>query len=106
DAPAAPGHHGVIAEEIVARVNNDIISLTDYAKAEEALRHDVREECQACAPERVEAMYKDKQKDLLRDLIDQQLLIQRGKDEGISVEADVIKHLTEARRENILWRRE
>src|ERR1700719_1995966 len=101
-APAAPAHHGVIAEEIVARVNNDIISLTDYAKAEEALRHDVREECQACAPERVEAMYKDKQKDLLRDLIDQQLLIQRGKDEGISVEAEVIKQLDEVRKQNNL----
>jgi peptidyl-prolyl cis-trans isomerase SurA len=101
-APAAPAHHGIIAEEIVARVNNDIISLTDYAKAEEALRHDVREECQACAPERVEAMYKDKQKDLLRDLIDQQLLIQRGKDEGISVEAEVIKQLDEVRKQNNL----
>src|ERR1700759_909676 len=85
-APAAPVHHGVVAEEIVARVNNDIITLRDYSKAEQALRHDVTEECQACPPERVETMYRDKQKDLLRDLIDQQLLIQRGKDEGISVE--------------------
>ncbi len=97
--PAAPVHHGAIAEEIVARVNNDIITLSDYDKAEQALRHDVTEECQGCPPERVEAMYKDKQKDLLRDLIDQQLLIQRGKDEGISVEADVIKQLDEVRKQ-------
>jgi peptidyl-prolyl cis-trans isomerase SurA len=100
--PAAPVHHGVVAEEIVARVNNDIITLSDYAKAEQALRHDVTEECQACPPERVETMYRDKQKDLLRDLIDQQLLIQRGKDEGISVEADVIKQLDEVRKQNNL----
>ncbi len=45
-APAAPVHHGVVAEEIVARVNNDIITLSDYSKAEQALRHDVTEECQ------------------------------------------------------------
>jgi len=101
-AAAAPVHHGAIAEEIVARVNNDIITLSDYDKAEQALRHDVTEECQGCPPERVEAMYKDKQKDLLRDLIDQELLIQRGKDEGISVEADVIKQLDEVRRQNKL----
>ena len=101
-APAAPVHHGVVAEEIVARVNNDIITLSDYSKAEQALRHDVTEECQACPPERVETMYRDKQKDLLRDLIDQQLLIQRGKDEGISVEADVIKQLDEVRKQNNL----
>ena len=77
-APASPVHHGVIAEEIVARVNNDIVTLSDYEKAEQALHHDVTEECQACSPERVETMYRDKQKDLLRDLIDQQLLVQRG----------------------------
>ena len=101
-APAAPVHHGVVAEEIVARVNNDIITLSDYAKAEQALRHDVTEECQACPPERVETMYRDKQKDLLRDLIDQQLLIQRAKDEGVNVESDVIKQLDEVRKQNNL----
>ena len=101
-APAAPVHHGVVAEEIVARVNNDIITLSDYAKAEQALRHDVTDECQGCPPERVETMYRDKQKDLLRDLIDQQLLIQRGKDEGINVESDVIKQLDEVRKQNNL----
>jgi peptidyl-prolyl cis-trans isomerase SurA len=101
-APAASTHHGVVAEEIVARVNNDIISLTDYEKAEAALHHDVTEDCQACPADRVDAMYKDKQEDLLRDLIDQQLLVQRGKDEGISVETDVIKRLDDVRRQNNL----
>ncbi len=86
----------------MARVNNDIITLSDYEKAEQALRHDVTEECQGCSPERVETMYKDKQKDLLRDLIDQQLLSQRGKDEGISVEAEVIKQLDQVRKQNNL----
>ena len=102
-APAAAStHHGLIVEEIVARVNNDIISLTDYQKAEEALHHDVSEDCQGCPPDRLDAMYKDKVKDLLRDLIDQQLLIQRAKDEGISVETDVIKRLDDVRRQNNL----
>jgi len=74
--------------------------LTDYAKAEVALKQDVAEECQGCAPDRMEAMYKDKQKDLLRDMIDQQLLVQRGKDEGVSVETDVIKRLDDVRKQN------
>jgi peptidyl-prolyl cis-trans isomerase SurA len=100
--PAAASHHGVIAEEIVARVNNDIITLTDYAKAQDALRHDVAQDCQGCPPDRLETTYKDKQKDLLRDMIDQQLLIQRAKDEGISVESDVIKRLDEVRKQNNL----
>jgi peptidyl-prolyl cis-trans isomerase SurA len=100
--PSAPAsaHHGLIVEEIVARVNNDIITLTDYEKAQEALHNDVTQECEGCPPERMDAMYKDKQKDLLRDLIDQQLLIQRAKDEGVSVETDVIKRLDDVRKQN------
>jgi peptidyl-prolyl cis-trans isomerase SurA len=101
-AAASPTHHGVVVEEIVARVNNDIITLTDYDKAGGALHQDVADECQGCAADRVDAMYKDKQKDLLRDMIDQQLLIQRGKDEAISVETDVIKRLDEVRKQNSL----
>jgi peptidyl-prolyl cis-trans isomerase SurA len=101
-APAASTRHGLIAEEIVARVNNDIITLTDYTKAEGALKADVAEECQGCPADRLEAMYKDKQKDLLRDMIDQELLIQRGKDESISVETDLIKHLDDIRKQNNL----
>jgi peptidyl-prolyl cis-trans isomerase SurA len=99
-AAAAPTHHGAIVEEIVARVNNDIITLTDYEKAGAALRQDVTEECQGCPPDRLDTMYKDKQKDLLRDMIDQQLLIQRAKDESISVETEVIKRLDDVRKQN------
>jgi peptidyl-prolyl cis-trans isomerase SurA len=99
-AAAAPTHHGAIVEEIVARVNNDIITLTDYERAGAALRQDVTEECQGCPPDRLDTMYKDKQKDLLRDMIDQQLLIQRAKDESISVETEVIKRLDDVRKQN------
>ncbi len=40
---------------------------------------------------RSDAEYKERQKDLLRDMIDQQLLIERGKDMNINVETDLIK---------------
>ncbi|MGH9747370.1 MAG: peptidylprolyl isomerase [Candidatus Acidiferrales bacterium] len=101
-AAAAPTHHGAVVEEIVARVNNDIITLTDYMKSQNALHQDAADECQGCPVDRVDAMFRDKQKDLLRDMIDQQLLIQRGKDEGISVETDVIKRLDDVRKQNNL----
>ena len=45
---------------------------------------------------------KDQQKDLLRGLIDQSLLVQRAKDMGISVETDVIKRLDDVRKQNSL----
>jgi peptidyl-prolyl cis-trans isomerase SurA len=101
-AQPQPRPKGVIVEEIIARVNNSIITLSDYQKADASLREEIAHECQTCTVDKAEAMYRDRQKDLLRDLIDQQLLVQRGKDEGISVETDLIKRLDEVRKENKL----
>lgn len=94
--------NGKVVEEIVARVNNEIITLSDYQKAQAQLHEEVQHDCQGCPPDRMDAMYSERQKNLLRDEIDQQLLIQRGKDMGISVEADVIKQLDSVRQQNNL----
>lgn len=96
------GAKGKVVEEIIARVNNDIITLTDYEKAKGTLQQETAQDCQGCSQDRLDAMFKDRQKDLLRDLIDQSLLIQRAKDMGISVETDVIKRLDEVRISNHL----
>jgi peptidyl-prolyl cis-trans isomerase SurA len=92
----------VIVEEIIARVNNSIITLSDYQKSDAQLREEIQRECPGCAADKMEGLYRDRQKDLLRDLIDQQLLVQRAKDQGENVEADVIKRLDEVRKQNNL----
>ena len=94
--------NGKVIEEIIARVNNEIITLSDYEKAQSQLHEEVQHDCPNCTPERMEALYAERQKNLLRDEIDQQLLVQRGKDMGISVEADVIKQLDSVRQQNNL----
>jgi peptidyl-prolyl cis-trans isomerase SurA len=94
--------NGKVIEEIIARVNNEIITLSDYEKAQAQLHEEVDHDCSTCTPDRKEAMYAERQKNLLRDEIDQQLLVQRGKDMGISVEADVIKQLDQVRQQNNL----
>jgi peptidyl-prolyl cis-trans isomerase SurA len=93
---------GVVIEEIVARVNNDAITLSDVQKADQALHEEIAHDCQGCSQEKMEEIYKEKQKDLLRDLIDQSLLVERAKDMGVSVETDVIKRLDEIRKQNNL----
>jgi peptidyl-prolyl cis-trans isomerase SurA len=98
----AQSSKGTVIEEIVARVNNDAITLSDVQKADQALHEEIAHDCQGCSPEKMEEIYKDKQKDLLRDLIDQALLVERAKDMGISVETDVIKRLDEIRKQNNL----
>lgn len=92
----------VVVEEIVARVNNDVITLSDYQKAEASLRQEVAQDCQNCTQDTIDQEVRDHSKNLLRDLIDQELLVQRAKDENISVEADVVKRLDETRKQNNL----
>src|SRR6201987_28487 len=89
-----------VVEEIIARVNNDIITMSDYQKADQQLREEVAHDCQGCPSDKVQAQYKDQQKDLLRGLIDQSLLVQRAKDMGISVETELIKRMDDVRKQN------
>ncbi len=82
-----------VVEEIVARVNNSIITRADLRRNQEQAGQDSKE-----------LTLSQQQKDeraanSLRDLIDQQLLIQRAADLGISADADLIKRLDDLRKE-------
>jgi peptidyl-prolyl cis-trans isomerase SurA len=91
-----------LLEEIVARVNNEIVTLSDYQKAEQDMRDEIAHDCQACTQDKIQSEIKDKQKDLLSQLIDNLLLVERAKDMGISVETDLIKELDDVRIQNNL----
>lgn len=94
---------GKTIEEIIARVNNEIITRSEYDKARQTAEEDAKQECQnRCTPEQLQTDIEDRQKHTLRDLVDQSLLVQRGKDMGVSVEADVIKRLDSIRTDNKL----
>jgi len=90
-------------EEIIARVNNEIITRSELDKARSTAQEDAEQECKGkCTPEELKIQVEDRQKNALRDLIDQSLLVQRGKDMGISVETEVIKRLDQIRIQNSL----
>jgi peptidyl-prolyl cis-trans isomerase SurA len=94
---------GRVVEEIIARVNNEIITRSEYDKARASIADEAKQDCQNhCTPEQLEIAIEDGQKNALRNLIDQSLLVQRGKDMGISVEPDVIKKLDQIRIQNNL----
>jgi len=84
-----------VVEEIVARVNNQIISHSDYLREQQQLK----EEAQNQDPAHAEQLAADTQKDVLRGLIDKQLLLDKGKDLGISAETDLIKRLDDMRKQ-------
>jgi peptidyl-prolyl cis-trans isomerase SurA len=84
-----------VVEEIIARVNNQIITRADYTHEEQQLK----EEAQQQDPARADQIAAQGQKDVLRGLIDRQLLLQKGKDLNISAETDLIKRLDEMRKQ-------
>src|SRR5262249_36743141 len=107
--PAAPPavkpnpEGGAVVEEIIARVNNEIITRSEYQKSLAQTEEEIRQDCQGkCTPEQLQNELESRKKGALRDLIDQSLLAQRGKDLGISVETDVIKQLDQIRVQNKL----
>jgi peptidyl-prolyl cis-trans isomerase SurA len=89
----------VVLEEIVARVNNDVITREDLEHAREAMENESKEDCQNCSAEQLRAQVAAKDKNLLRDLIDQSLLVQRAKDDGINVDTEVVKRLDAIRQQ-------
>jgi peptidyl-prolyl cis-trans isomerase SurA len=98
--PAVTGE-GKVVEEIIARVNNEIITSSELEKARAAAADDANQECKGrCTQEQLQVAVEDRQKFALRDLIDQSLLAQRGKDMGVNVEADVVKQLDQIRIQN------
>jgi peptidyl-prolyl cis-trans isomerase SurA len=84
-----------VVEEIIARVNNQIITLSEYNRSKEQLK----QEAQQQDPTHASKIIADKQKDVLRDLIDQQLLLDRGKDLGITADTELIKRLDDMRKQ-------
>jgi peptidyl-prolyl cis-trans isomerase SurA len=94
--PTAHAGERQVVEEIVARVNNEIITLSDLERSRQLLRQELNQRNSGAELER---LYQEQEPNLLRDLIDQQLLVQRALDRGLSVESEVIKRLDQIRQD-------
>ncbi|MCL5671119.1 MAG: peptidylprolyl isomerase [Acidobacteria bacterium] len=94
----APPAFGVtrLVERIIARVNNNIITQRQYDRERQKLREELAR--QYSGPQ-LEQELRKHSKDLLRDMIDQDLLVQKAKDDDINVETDLIKRLDEIRQQ-------
>ena len=84
-----------VIEEIIARVNNEIITRTEYIRSRDQLKQEIQQQ----EPANADRVFAEKQRDILRDLIDQQLLLQKGKDLGITGDTELIKRLDEMRKQ-------
>jgi len=90
----APAAAQTVVEEIIARVNDQIITRSDLQREREAVANELKQKAPATADKDIASV----DKDMLRGLIDQKLLVQRGKDLGLTGDAEVIKKLDEIRK--------
>ncbi len=91
-APAATK----IVDRIIARVNGEIITQRMFEQEKEKLRAQIAQD--ASGPE-LDAQFREQSKNLLRDLVDQSLMVQKANDLDINVDTDVIKRLDDIRQQ-------
>jgi peptidyl-prolyl cis-trans isomerase SurA len=84
-----------VVEEIITRVNNQIITRSEFLRSKDQLKEEVKQQDAANA----DKVYGQREKDILRDLIDQQLLLEKGKDLSITGDTELIKRLDQMRKE-------
>ena len=90
--PASP-YGGVTVEDIIARINDQIITRSDYNRAQKELDDEARK--QGATMQQISEAHRD----LLRNLIDQQLWISKGKELGITGETELVNRLNELRKQ-------
>src|SRR5438067_13252862 len=78
-----------VIEQIVAKVNGDIITRGELEKSRQVLEQELKQ--QNVPPEKKGDLLKEREADGLRDQIDQLWLVQKGKQLDINADADVTR---------------
>lgn len=83
-----------VVEEIIAKVNGDIITKGDLEEKRRELELMLRQQ-QHLAGTQLTQVLADSSKDILRDKVDELLLVQKAKDDQITVDSDVSRRLAD-----------
>lgn len=101
-APEPPPPQTTIVEQIVARVNDKIITTTDLDQAKAQLVAGLQDAAQQSGKPVAASDIADSEKGLLATLIDNQLLEQRAADLGMSADTETVLQLDQLRKQNHL----
>lgn len=83
-----------VVEEIVAKVNSDIITRGELARQREEMKVELQQQ-QGLTGEALDAAAAKKAADSLRDQIDELLLVEKGKDLNINVDTEVNRRIAD-----------
>ncbi|MGI9075006.1 MAG: foldase protein PrsA [Bryobacteraceae bacterium] len=86
-----------VVDQIVARVNGDIISQDELERLTRELAQELKARQEMGS--KFDQDFQNRQKDILRDRIDELLLIQKGKELNINIDSDVSKHMANLQRQ-------
>jgi parvulin-like peptidyl-prolyl isomerase len=87
----------VVVEEIIAKVNGDVIARSEYERVLTEIRAELVR--QKLSEEEQQQAIKQREAGIIRDLIDERLLVQRGKDLSVNVEPQVLRQRDEIMRQ-------
>jgi peptidyl-prolyl cis-trans isomerase SurA len=90
--PAVDPHIRII-EEIVAKVNGEIITQTELEHQRELIGAELKRQNPTLMGEHLDAAIRQKQADALRDQIDQLLLVAQAKDLNINVDPEITRRI-------------
>ena len=66
--PAVSAEGGKVVEEIVARVNNEVITRSEFEHSKVTAEEDAKNDCQnRCTPEQLKTLTEDRRKNALRE---------------------------------------
>ncbi len=87
-------------DEIIAKVNGDIVSKNELERTAKEMLAEMR--AQNMTGPRLETEFSAREKDILRNKIDQLLLVQRGKELNIDVTSELNKYLADLQRRSTI----
>jgi len=96
-APAAkvepPAPRAIILELIVAKVNNEIVTVGELGRSRRMVESELKR--QQMPADKIQEAMKQGEPDLLRDRIDQLLLVQKAKELDLKVDQDLSKYMAQ-----------
>ncbi|HEU5413232.1 MAG TPA: peptidylprolyl isomerase [Candidatus Angelobacter sp.] len=92
---AALVHADNIVDQIIARVNDQIITSSQFQRAKDSRIQELKQQF----PNDWQTRWAASEKDVLREMIDEQLLLEKGKELGITGETETVKQLDKMRQE-------
>jgi peptidyl-prolyl cis-trans isomerase SurA len=92
--PPAITPNGAVVEDVIARINDQIITRSEYQRSEQQLLEEAQQQGVS------QSDLEDRRQNLLRDMIDQQLLLSKGKELDITGDAETMRRLDDIRKQN------